>query len=102
MKPYAIEVSFQMVVMADSADHAVEVASDHTSDAWGDLIGPDLGIAREIESEADLKHISWDGMCLPYGGDGEMRLKDILAAIADEPTVDDKTVDMFAEQGEQL
>jgi hypothetical protein len=51
-----------------------------------------------MKTEADLKRYKWDGQCIPYGGDGNTRLSDILAALEPEPERDTRTIDMFQEQ----
>jgi hypothetical protein len=96
MKPYSVEISFVIIVMAEDADSAREVAESNSHDAWSDG-GHDLGFPREVKTMADVTRAGWDGESLPYGGHDDIPLKDILAAIADEPTVDDKTIDMFEE-----
>lgn len=100
MKPYAVEISFSIVVMAEDADAAASIAEDHSREAWNDTSDQDFSYPREVKTIADLHRAGWCGESIPYGGDGDTPLKDILAAIADEPTADDKTIDMFAEQGE--
>lgn len=101
MKPYAVEVSFVIVVMAEDADSARAVAESNSRDAWNDTYDPDFGSPREVKTMADVTRAGWCGESVPYGGDGDTPLKDILAAIEDEPTVDDKTIDMFEEQAEK-
>lgn len=98
MKPYAVVVSFNMIVMAmDDAD-AYQRAQENARDAWGDTYDPKFEVCENMKTEADLKRYKWDGQCIPYGGDGETRLSDILASIEPELERDTRTIDMFASQ----
>jgi hypothetical protein len=97
MKPYAVVVSFNMIVMAEDDADAYHCARENASEAWGDTYDPKFEVCEDMKTEADLKRYKWDGQCIPYGGDGNTRLSDILAAVEAEPTRDDKTIDMFAE-----
>lgn len=95
MKPYAVIVSFNMIVMAEDEPDAYQRARENASEAWGDTHDPKFEVCEDMKTEADLKRYKWDGQCIPCGGDGEARLSDILAAVEPEPERDDKTVDMF-------
>jgi hypothetical protein len=97
MKPYAVEVSFTMIVMAEDEDDAYAVAEEWADEAWGDTSSgsKDFHVDGLVRNDADLKRYKWDGQCLPYGGDGGIRLSDILAALDAEPERDTKTIDMF-------
>lgn len=97
MKPYAVEVSFTMIVMAEDETEAYHVADENAREAWGDTQSPDYMVLNPVTSEEQLKFRGWDGNCIPYGGDGDTRLKDIIANLEPELVRDDKTVDMFAE-----
>jgi len=97
MKPYAAEVSFTMIVMAENENDAEEIAISEADDAWRDVPEKDYWATGPIRTEADLNLHGWDGHSIPYGGDGETRLSDILAAIEPEPERDDRTIDMFGE-----
>lgn len=96
MKPYAVEVSFTMIVMAADEGDASSIAISEDEDAWRDTYDKNHIVVGEIKTEADLKYHKWDGQCIPYGGDGNTRLKDILAA-EPEPERDTRTIDMFSE-----
>lgn len=98
MKPYAVEVSFTMIVMAEDEGDAYQCARECGSEAWGDTYDPKFEVCEDMKTEADLKRYKWDGQCIPYGGDGNTRLSDILAAIEQEPERDTRTIDMFASQ----
>ena len=95
MKPYAVEVSFTMIVMAEDENEAYTVAFDEADDAWRDTSDKDHTVLGPVRSEDDLKRHGWDGQCIPYGGDGETRISDILAEL--QPDRDDKTIDMFGD-----
>lgn len=84
MKPYAITLSVVAVVMADDESHARQVADREKREILGDAYGKVLQFSNavEIKSVADLAPIHWDGLCLPYGGDGNTRLSETLQ----EPT----------------
>jgi hypothetical protein len=94
VKPYAVEVSFTMIVMAESDAHAESIAQSDAYEAWGDSPAIDYMSQGEVASMAELCRHGWDGACLPYGGDGETRLSDILA-VEPEPERDTRTIDMF-------
>ncbi|WP_345815329.1 hypothetical protein AAGS40_23420 [Paraburkholderia sp. PREW-6R] len=83
--------------MAENGDHARRVAADHKADICADT-PLKFSIGAFIASEDELIAHDWDGMCLPYGGDGHTRLREIIAAIAALPDRDTKTIDMFSEQ----
>jgi hypothetical protein len=97
MRPFAVEVSFTMIVMAEDEGDAYQCARENASEAWGDTYDPQFDVCEQMKTEDDLKRHKWDGQCIPYGGDGNTRLSDILAAIEAEPERDTKTIDMFQE-----
>jgi hypothetical protein len=69
-----------VVVMASDAFHALQVAKENRREIELDSeLEP--GIAFPVVSLADLPG-EWDGECLPYGGDGETPLKDLLTPSA--------------------
>jgi hypothetical protein len=73
MSIFSVRVETVMVVEADNYFEATKVALDNISenDSWEAEKG------EEIQSLDELQG-GWDGMCLPFGGDGAKRLKDIL------------------------
>jgi hypothetical protein len=97
MKPYAVEVSFTMIVMAEDESDAYASAMDSANEAWRDTYDHDYDVLGPVRNEDDLKRHGWSGDSIPYGGDGETYLKTILASIEAEPDRDAKTIDMFAE-----
>jgi hypothetical protein len=100
MKPYALTISLTTVVMADNEHHARLVAEHEKREIFGDAYGNQITYspATQMTCETDLNKVGWDGLCLPYGGDGNTRLKDILATLEAEPERDTRTMDMFQEQ----
>lgn len=98
MKPYAVEVSFTMIVMAEDGDSAHEVAEDWADEEWahGSISFNALGTVRNA---GDLARFSgWDADAVPYGGDGETSLRTILADLPPVVERDPRTIDMFSEQ----
>lgn len=79
MKPYAVEVTLHMVVMADDLKRARKVGRQFARDAARKDEFDDVFVLREVTSEDELPD-EWDGTCVPYGGDGNTRLKDLLPA----------------------
>ncbi len=94
LKPYLVTLESTAVVMAEDETHAYDVARMQKRDICsdGDM---SIFVGSQATTEADLTVNGWDGMCVPYGGDGNTRLKDIFAALDALPTRDTKTVDMF-------
>lgn len=95
MKLYTVEISVTAVVMAETEKEAHSVARFELTDIVRDS-DPDIDVHGEVKS-LDRLPASWDPMCLPYGGDGETRLKDLLPQT--EPVRDTRTIDMFESQG---
>lgn len=79
-KLYRVTVEFEMVVEARDEDHAWALATTHAPSAVPDC-QPDVRVGSQILSIADLPE-HWDGMCLPYGGYGDKRIKDIIKETA--------------------
>ena len=96
MKPYAVEVTFTMIVMAEDRDDAYEAAVENSDEAWRDTYDKEHSVIGLALTEEDLKRHGWDGQCIPYGGGGDTRLADILANLEPEPVKDERTSDMFA------
>jgi hypothetical protein len=76
MRPFVVEMTIRSVVMADDSDHAFIVAREKFRDIARDE-RPDVFVDEEVRSEDDLPD-GWDLGCLPYGGDGNTRLADII------------------------
>lgn len=68
-----------VVVMADDALHAVQVAFENQIEIVRDSdFQP--GVAVEVTGLTDLCD-PWDGDCIPYGGDGDTMLKELLPCL---------------------
>jgi len=67
-----------MVVIADDEDHAWEVAQEHAQEAFDDANAPyQTHVTGEVKKVEHLRS-GWDGDCIPYGGDENTRLRDLL------------------------
>lgn len=88
MKPFLVEITTVAVVIADDEVHAESVAVDLKRDICGEDPSPSISVDTTALTLASLPH-GWDGECLPYGGDGNTRLKDLLpgSALQNGPTM---------------
>ena len=77
MKPYILDLMTTVVVMADTPEHAAIVANDLRREIAMDSEFEVDGTPRELISVCGLRG-GWDGDCVPYGGDGNTRLKELL------------------------
>lgn len=80
MPIYNVEVTFKttMVVVADDEDDARSVAREDAFNSLRDADErPDVNVRGEVTSEKDLRD-GWDGGCLPYGGNRNTRLSELL------------------------
>lgn len=75
-KLYEVHLTITAVILADSESHAMILAERNSSTIVRDY---DLSAehAREIKSLDDLTEM-WDGECIPYGGDNDTKIKDLL------------------------
>lgn len=79
LKPYFVEMKITAVVMAESEIDALCVAEREAREIYSDgALAADN--ATELNSLEQLKRLDgeWNGMCLPYNGDGNTRLKNLL------------------------
>ena len=84
MKPYMVEITVHAVVMADDESQAADLARRDAGEIARNEDKHAISGVFEIKSVADLRH-GWDGRCIPYGGDEDTRLEDLLPAnVADE------------------
>ena len=77
---YNVTVTYEatMVVIAEDADHAFEVAYENAKSGIEDSgEGPSVHVTGEITAEKHLRD-GWDVECVPYGGDGNTRIGDYL------------------------
>lgn len=96
MSLFEVEFTVRAVVQADDSTHAYSVAMDERREIFSDTSIGDVDVCREIREVSHLPD-GWDVACLPYGGDGNTRIGEILAEIPSVPERDTKTIDMFAE-----
>lgn len=80
LKPYVVTLSVTAVVMAEDEGDAGEVADDCMRRIFSDAPYAEINFPAvfEVKTEADLASTGWDGFCIPYGGDGNTMLRDIL------------------------
>ena len=97
LKPYFVTIAYTAVVMAESELDARSVADERARDICFDEAA-DITTGSEITCVSDLTARGWCGEEMAYGGDGQTKLKDILAALEALPSRDTKTIDMFAER----
>lgn len=76
MPIFQVEVRTTLVVEAHDEDNAIIVTREHIRDAVRDYDAR-IESVDEVTQTSQLRD-SWDGMCFPYGGDGNTRLKDML------------------------
>jgi len=72
---YTVKVRFDFVVIADDEASAKEKAKVYAEQAFADT--PDIYISTDVEYGVSAK--GWDGLCIPYGGDGSTTTADIKA-----------------------
>ena len=77
MALYAINLSVTSVVEAKTAEHAYRVAFDHRREIFSECPRIDLSELNEVRAIDDLPD-EWDADCLPYGGDGDTTIREIL------------------------
>lgn len=77
MPLYEMEYTLRTVVQAESIDDAYAVAESVVREAVSDE-DPSIDCHGEIKEAKKLPD-GWDDNCLPYGGDGKTRIRDILA-----------------------
>lgn len=81
-----IDIPLRVVIEAEDDDHAWEIARDDINEI---LRCEDLRrlaqicVLKEVKSIKDLPPI-WDDRCIPYGGDGNTRIAEILGRIEGE------------------
>jgi hypothetical protein len=95
VKIFAVRISTVAIIVAENEEEAADIAveEEHSilTDETCEHDAPEV-----VASEADLTRHGWDGECIPYGGDGNTRLKNLFALVEPEPVRCDKTIDMFA------
>lgn len=71
-KLFTASITFDFVVAAENETHAHQVAMDEMREALNDMCRYDA----DIHITKGVSASSWDGDCIPYGGDGNTRTKD--------------------------
>jgi hypothetical protein len=85
MKLFAIELRTVAIVQAETEADAISIAEDDQSDILSDAMDLEFNIEGQVKSAADLPRHGWDEQCIPYGGDGNTTVGEILEQIAAEP-----------------
>jgi len=70
-------ISFDIVVSVDNDatnDVIQKVIRRHVIEAADDMSQDEFDISFELYNGTNAK--GWDGICIPYGGDGSVRIKD--------------------------
>jgi hypothetical protein len=74
----AVSFTLLMVVQADDEDHADQVAEENAREALDDQRPtPNVNVRGEVTQERQLRE-GWTIDCVPYGGDGDTRLGELL------------------------
>lgn len=73
---FIVELKTTAVVQADNETDAFRKAMNDQRDICGDT-DMEIEVGKEITSVDALPGL-WDGDCIPYGGDRNARLKDLL------------------------
>lgn len=72
-----VELLMTAVVLAKDEFHAVEVAEKHKHGILRDDADPVIAVCGTVKSLSDL-HDGWCGGCIPYGGDTDSTIADLL------------------------
>lgn len=76
MKAYVVEFTVRAVVMGDDESDAWSAAHVDWRDIARDEV-PEVDVLNVILEERHLP-TGWDLQCIPYGGDGNTRLSEIV------------------------
>lgn len=82
MKPFLVEYTVKAVVMAEDEDHAWAVARSECRDVFYEAGSPEIWVEHEVEKAEDLLGSGWDLGCIPYGGDGNTRISELMTSAA--------------------
>lgn len=83
MKLFAVRISLVAMVWAPDAHNAIEVARDERQSIESDTGNNDRVfevVCENIRSD-QLSLFGWDDHCLPYGHDGNTRIKDLVSEV---------------------
>ena len=75
-KFYEVEIKTTVVVLAEDEIDAYSRAREDMSEIKSDT-DFDVDVIKDLTGET--LPTGWDGMCIPYGGDGNVRIKDLCA-----------------------
>jgi hypothetical protein len=78
MKPYFVKYTVTAVVMAEDESHAWQVARSHRSEVFGESDCNNICVEGEVTRGEQLRG-GWDLQCIPYGGDGNTRIGELIA-----------------------
>ena len=74
-----VQLDMVMVVEAEDDDEAKQIGRENWLEAVRDADErPTVQVTGDVTSLRHLRE-GWDGECIPYGGDGNTRLKELLA-----------------------
>lgn len=75
-KLWNVELTYVAVVLAEDEESAWDVAAANERQIVGDSSGPIVDVCHRVKEKKDFRD-GWDGMCIPYGGDGNTRIHEI-------------------------
>lgn len=75
---YAVELTYIAMVSANSPDEAASAARRDARDIVSDAPDTEPRVLAQIYKADQLSRYGWDDRCIPYGHDGNTRLKDLL------------------------
>lgn len=84
LRLFAVELTVIAIVQAESEQEAEVVAESERRDICNDT-DMEVGFVSEVKSLKDAQSHGWDERCLPYGGDGNTTVGELLEQIAKEP-----------------
>ena len=75
---YVVEMKYFAMVSANSAGEAADKARHYARDIVCDAPDVTPSVLAQVYTANQLKPYGWDDRCIPYGHDGNTRLKDLL------------------------
>jgi len=82
---FEVKLVFKAIVLAEDSYQAERIATEERGEIVSDCGDPDevdAGVTfrsrDELSAHAALTQCQWDAMCIPYGGDGNTRIGEIL------------------------
>ena len=77
MGVYMVEIVTYGVVVAENAQEAKQKATQFKNEIFRDDGDPEITVQLKIKNEKELTN-KWSGDCLPYGGDGNTSIRNLL------------------------